>query len=226
VPCTDPRQGYWNNDLSCYVSPSAADYPPDSAIWAGHYPDGAIYTCYNPFVAGSRGYDFWSLTRPAGPAAPPDPRVLARQAVAAMGLRAVSIGIVPEDAPGRVGLVGMPVWLWAAAPGPQTMGPISRSASAGGFTVTATARVARVVWSMGDGGSVTCTGPGTPYADRYGTASSPTCGYRYDRQGRFTVTATSDWVVAWSGVGQSGTIPVQLRDSTTVTIGEAQVLRR
>jgi hypothetical protein len=33
-------------------------------------------------------------------------------------------------------------------------------------------------------------------------------------------------VVAWSGLGQSGTIPVQLRDSTTVTIGEAQVLRR
>ena len=59
-----------------------------------------------------------------------------------MNLRPISIGIVPEDRPGSVGLVGMPVWLWAASPGPaQSWGPITRSASAGGVTVTATAKV-------------------------------------------------------------------------------------
>ena len=225
VPCSS-ADGWWVQSQQCYAKAASPQPPLSDPVWAGHA-DGQIYDCYRPIngtMAVGITFQIWLPRPPAG--APPDPRVLARQAVAAMNLRAVSIGIVPEDAPGRVGLVGMPVWLWAAAPGPQTMGPITRSASAGGYTVTATARVARVVWSMGDGGSVTCTGPGTPYADRYGTASSPTCGYRYDRQGRFTVTATSDWVVAWSGLGQSGTIPVQLRDSTTVTIGEAQVLRR
>lgn len=211
----------------CYISPSVATYPPGSPMWGGHYPDGAIYTCYNPFLTGgTRGYDFWSASQPGGPAAPPDPRVLAQQAIATMNLKAVTIGIVPEDAPGRVGVIGLPTWMWAEGPGASTMGPITRSASAGGYTVTATAKVNRVVWSMGNGDSVSCTGPGTPYADKYGKASSPTCGYTYTRQGRYTVTATSYWTVDWAGIGQSGTIPLGFSRSTTITMGEAQVINR
>ena len=125
---------------------------------------------------------------------------------------------------GSVGLVGMPVWLWASSPDAQSWGPITRSASASGVTVTATAKVQRVRWQMGDGAVVVCAGPGTVYEDRFGKTDSPTCGYTYSKQGTYTVRAESQWSVAWSGMGQSGTIPVILNQATTITVGELQVL--
>ncbi|MGI5190007.1 hypothetical protein ACQEVI_17840 [Promicromonospora sp. CA-289599] len=142
-----------------------------------------------------------------------------------MSLSAIEIGIVPENEPGRVGLVGMPVWLWVEDPGESTTGPITRSASAGGYTMTATARLDRIVWDMGDGTTVTCVSPGTPYEDRFGVADSPDCGHRYQKQGDpYTVTATSFWTVQWEGVGQTGTIPLDFTRSTQIVVGEAQVI--
>ena len=111
-----------------------------------------------PYIAGPAfaAYDLWSASPPAGPAAPPNPRVLAQQAVASMQLRAITIGLVPEPQPGSVGLVGIPNWMWVDAPSATTWGPITRSASAAGFTVTATAQVQQVDWNMGDGQVVSC----------------------------------------------------------------------
>jgi len=226
LPCTDGNS-WWSNGLGCYIALANPQPPPSDPGWAGHT-DGAIYNCYNPLVAkwgGTPLSTLWSATSPAGPAAlPPDPRVLAQQAIAVMQLRAVTIGIVPENRPGSIGIVGMPTWMWAMAPGPNTWGPITDSATADGSTVTATATVEKVVWAMGDGASVVCSGPGTPYQDGFGKTSSPTCGHTYTRQGTYTVRATSYWAVAWTGLGQSGTIPVDFTQSTTITMGEAQVL--
>ncbi|GIL37606.1 hypothetical protein PDTK01_36810 [Phycicoccus sp. DTK01] len=143
-----------------------------------------------------------------------------------MNLRAVSIGIVPESKPGSVGLVGLPVWMWNASQAAETWGPVTKTAAVGAYSVTATAQVDKVVWSMGDGQVVVCRTPGTAYRDSFGDDDSPTCGYRYDRQGRYTVRATSYWHVDWAGLGQSGTIPLQFSDSTTITIGEVQVLNQ
>jgi hypothetical protein len=106
------------------------------------------------------------------------------------------------------------------------MGPITRSASARGYTVTAVAKVTKIVWNMGDGRTVTCTGPGTPYADSYGKQSSPTCGHTYTRQGRYTVSATSYWTVEWAGIGQTGTIPIDFTTRTNITMGESQVINQ
>ena len=141
-----------------------------------------------------------------------------------MRLRAIGVGIVPEARPGSVGLVGMPNWMWVANPTPQTWGPDTASASAGGYTVTVTAKVAHVSWDMGDGQVIVCNGPGTPYRDSYGKGSSPTCGHTYTRQGQYTVRATSHWVITWVGVGQTGTIPMDLVNTANLTIGEAQAL--
>ena len=54
--------------------------------------------------------------------------------------------------------------------------------------------------------------------------SSPDCGHTYVRQGKHQVRATSYWQVDWSGMGQSGSIPLSFSDTALVTIGEAQVL--
>lgn len=221
MPCQDPTLGWWSDSRHCYVKLTSPQPPASMVAWVGHT-DGAIYDCALPQQGSFGGlqYLFWSATAPAGP----DPLVLAQTAIASMNLRAISIGIVPENNPGSVGLVGMPVWLWASNPDPQSWGPITRSASAGGVTVTATATVARVRWQMGDGAVVVCTGPGTVYEDRFGKTKSPTCGHLYTRQGTYTVRAESQWVVSWSGMGLSGTIPVTLNQATTITVGELQVI--
>ena len=227
VECTS-TYGYWSNDLDAYIQLVDPQPPLGSPIWQGHT-DGAIYRfTYAAGVTfpGTGGGEFWSATAPAGPAAPPDPAVLAQQAVDAMQLRAIEIGIVPESTPGSMGLVGLPTWMWVDQPTENTYGPISRTVSAGGVSVTATAEVKSIVWSMGDGRSVTCTTTGTPYADSYGRQSSPDCGYTYTRTGSYTVAATSSWVITWAGGGQTGTIEdISFTQETPVQIGELQVIQ-
>jgi hypothetical protein len=114
--------------------------------------------------------------------------------------------------------------MWVQTPDARTWGPVTRSVSTGGFTVTATARVDRVVWSMGDGEQVVCRTPGTAYADRFADRSRPDCGYRYVEQGERQVEATSYWQVEWSGIGQSGVIGLELTAQTQIVVGELQVL--
>ncbi|MGH3502421.1 MAG: hypothetical protein ACRDQA_16255, partial [Nocardioidaceae bacterium] len=128
--------------------------------------------------------------------------------------------------------IGLPTWMWVTQPGPHTWGPITRTATAGGITVSATGTVDHVDWDMGDGHTVTCTGPGTTYHASAGDADSPTCGYRYPHvsahqpDGHYTITATatSYWTVHWTGGGQAGTITLQLSDTATLRIGEAEAL--
>ena len=48
----------------------------------------------------------------------------------------------------------------------------------------------------------------------------------YTRQGTYTVRATSHWVITWSGIGESGTITMDLTQTAPVTIGEAQVVKQ
>ncbi|HET7724364.1 MAG TPA: hypothetical protein VFK68_06970, partial [Propionibacteriaceae bacterium] len=193
-----------------------------SPLWEGHT-DGAIYNCYTIGTGQTSVPAVLSIWLAAPPAAP-DAEALARAAVTQMNLQAITIGIVPEPLPGRIGLVGLPTWMWVENPGETTMGPISRTASTDGYSVTATARVTRIVWAMGDGSTVTCAGPGTRYEDRYGKNASPTCGHRYTHQGTYTVRATSYWDVTWTGLGQSGHIPLDLTSTATITMGEIQVL--
>jgi hypothetical protein len=125
----------------------------------------------------------------------------------------------------------MPVWMWVESPDAHTYGPATATASAGGITVTATARVFAITWAMGDGTEVVCHTTGTPYQPADGQRRSPDCGHVYDTSsanqasGSYTVTATSAWVVRWAGAGQTGTIRLNgLTRSAHITIGEAQVL--
>ena len=59
----------------------------------------------------------------------------------------------------------------------------------------------------------------------------PDCGHVYDKSsstkagGKYTVSATSDWVVTWEGAGQTGTIRLNgLTRTVAIAVGEAQVL--
>ena len=220
--------GYWSNAHNCYIQTANPQPPPGDPVWQGHDPtDGAIYNCSQP--QSGMLVQLWSATAPAGGG--PTPGEVAQDAVKGMGLSAIAVGIVPKPGPDSIGLVGMPVWMWADQPGPTSVGPITRSASAGGITVAATATLESITWDMADGHSVVCHGPGTPYVPSYGRRESPDCGYVYattsgdEPEQSFTVTATSQRVVSWTGAGQTGTIRLApLTRDVQIRIGEAQVL--
>jgi hypothetical protein len=228
VPCSDPLFGTWSSANQCYIRLADPQPPPSSLFWGGRYPEGAIYDCVDPSSGPySNGARFWL---PDGADVGITPEQAAEAVVRRMDLRAADIGIVPEDRPGSIGAVGAPVYMWTAR-GPATFGPQTLTGSAGGITISATARVDRIVWNMGDGASVTCRTPGTPYEDRYGFNPSPDCGHRYTRTSAgqpgnaYPVTATSFWVVDWTGPGGSaGRITLDLTSRTSVQVGELQAL--
>ncbi|MFF3326957.1 ATP/GTP-binding protein [Streptomyces sp. NPDC002889] len=222
-----------NSSRVCTYEKMVPEPPADSSVWEGHKPgDGAVYIerCFEKSdPAGTTVVRiFWSKQQPA--AAPAvDSAVLAQQAVDKMLLRGPDIGITPK--PGGRGVVGMPVYMWTTT-GPETYGPNTASATAGPVSVTATARVSKIVWQMGDGKTVTCTTAGTPYKAEYGKKPSPDCGHRYNvpssttSSGKFHVTATSTWTVDWqvTGGGQTGEL-TEIRDSAVdITVAEVQVL--
>lgn len=162
-----------------------------------------------------------------GPAPAPAvaPAELARRARTQLRLPAPEMATSPRGEQ----LVNLPTWLWLAR---GDWRRVSATASVPGVSVTAVARPAKTVWSLGDGGSVTCRGPGTPYTHAVGAnRPSPDCGhtYRTSSAGRlnraYVVSATVHWTVTWEGAGQSGTFPdLTTTSNATVRVTESQAL--
>jgi hypothetical protein len=152
-----------------------------------------------------------------------------------MELKAGEIGTAPPSPDVKatsVGpVIGMPVWLWVDNPDEHTVGPNTKTASAGAVSVTATATLDKIIYTMGDGGQRVCEGdgaPGTKWNINLGTGQSPTCGYTYTKTsknqpgGRYTITATSYWTVDWSGGGQNGEIPLEFERTITIPVVQIQ----
>lgn len=210
VPCQS-GQMWWHHGEECYVVPTVAlDSHPDDRV------------C----VAGDE-LALYRVVRLAADVVLPDPGQLARTAVSQMQLQPVRIATSPptrqQDADGLT-YVGWNTWLWNDSSDPASVGPISRSASAGGYTVTATTTVDRVVWDMGDGGSVTC-GAGTPWDPALvHNEPSPDCGYVYEKDGEYTITATTHWTITWEGLGARGVITMETSDQATLVVAEAHMV--
>lgn len=235
VPCS--KNGWWYNGSGCYFKADPSADPKGFNYLPNWQPGGMVYMYYCLPGTDASFETTWLLNPPPGYGSPGvNPRDLADQAIKQMNLSPVTIGIVPKPGKDHMGFVGMPTWMWAANPTNNTAGPISVTVSAGGVSVTATGTLDHVDWNMGDGTTVTCSGAnakGTPYDASYGRQDSPTCGHRYTKtsggqpNNEYTVTATSYWVVNWSGAGQSGTINVPaLSTSTQIRVGEMQVLEQ
>jgi hypothetical protein len=219
IPCE--RDGAWAGADGCYYEP--VDPSPSTIEALGGQPDGEggwyLRTCYG------NGGSFGGVVWVAGDPPVVSPAVLARQARARLDLPRVVIRMNPLGDQ----LVNLPAWL---ALDPGSWESQSATASVPGVSVTATARPVRASWSMGDGVTVTCAGPGTPWTSGTDPAkASPDCGHVYRRSsagapgGRYTVTVTVMWEVTWAGAGQSGTVPgltttgqvqTRVRESQTV----------
>jgi hypothetical protein len=155
----------------------------------------------------------------------PSPAVLAQQADNELTLPSPRIGISPSIQQ----LVNLPTWLWIST---NSWTARSATATVPGESVTATATPTSVTWGMGNGDTVTCNQPGTPYTAATNPATaSPDCGYTYRQSsatqpsGAFTVTATTHWTVRWAGAGQSGIFDDLTSTATlAVPVAESQAL--
>ena len=190
-----------------------ADAPPSSGAWY-------VYKCIGrEFLEAPYWPPVWI---PNGkPGAPLSPAGLARQARSQLRLPMPKVKANPAGDQ----LVNLPTWLWLDR---GSWGPVSATAAVPGVSVTAVATPTSVTWTMGDGSSVTCNGPGTPFTSSGDPQrASPDCGYTYHtssagRPGEaFPVTAMVHWTVRWSGAGQSGTYP-DMTTSTTVPFRVAE----
>lgn len=218
--------GTWVDYASAWCRPAVPQPPVEHVVWGGRT-DGVVHECVRPGFSGipdpSQVFQRW--LSPAQEAV--DPLALAWRAVASMNLVAPELGMFPrpvgQDA-ASMGYVGWNVWLWVADPGPNTWGPISASASDQGYTVTATAEASQVMWEMGNGDVVTC-GAGSAWSVQYrNNEASPDCGYVYEQDGHYTVSATVLWEIEWSGPSASGVLELELARSEDVVIAEAQVV--
>jgi hypothetical protein len=226
MACTNTMYGNWSNSQQCYMKREDPPPPFSDPRWQGHT-DGSIWACVR-----EQGYDqgehlvtrwVWLPGEPDTVVA--DPVTLAYRAIASMQLAPPLIKTAPGV--GQIGLVNMPVWMWVNK-SENTWGPIERSASVPGLTVTATAQVRAINWSMGDGNTIRCEGAGTPYDKSMGVKDSPDCGHRYKKTSRelpkcmYPVTATAQWDITWqSTLGDTGQISMTQQAATQLRIGEA-----
>jgi len=226
---------YWSNNRQCYVGMVTGEWPTRPAQYSQ---EAGYYFCASVQFTGGGGVDddwtyFWSETVPPGLTVL-TPGAAAAQLIATFQLRGIDIGMAPEVNPAwghRRSYVGIPVWLWVENPQPLTWGPYTETATLGGQTITATAQVTSVRWDMGDGAAEVCGGTGTRYTAGYGVTDSPTCGHRFHRTSeaqsgdRFTVTATSQWVVTWTSLsGAGGTVNLTTASSVPLEINELQTV--
>lgn len=165
----------------------------------------------------------------ANPVPAISPQEAAYVAVARLRLTAPRpmIGPPPSINEWKMAAVGYPMWLWAEG----NLDPAPVSDSVEDISVSLNARLVKIVYDMGDGHKLTCTNvsrawtrsvtPGTP---------SPACGYTYQKpslpHGKYTITANAVWAVDWQVNGVTGTIPFYNSASTSVPVGELQVLVR
>ncbi len=203
IPCQ--RGGGTAGPDGCYyslidLSPTMIEYLGGQPPGPGHWYEKLCFTGNGGPSTGIGG-PVWVA---ADPAVTVSPQVLAQQAREKLRLPSVVISMNP---PGDQ-LVNLPVWL---SVDPGSWKPQSATASVPGVSVTATARPVQVTWSMGDGSTHVCDGPGTAWtAGTDPRAESPDCGHVYRRSsagGSFTVSATVSWQLTWAGAGQTGTVP-------------------
>jgi len=221
VPCSDPNLGWLASD-GCYYKPNPGFVPP--AVLASEAMPGVAGGWYDRLCDWiSTGSDtVWRPDAAMGAVIPVDPATLARRAAAQLRAPMPVVATSPALAAGTQ--VGVPVWLWIDAAGWRS---VSATAAVPGVSVTATATPVSVVWDFGGAGRVTCVGPGSPFRPGVDdpAGSSPTCGFTPGRPGRWPVTVTESWRVAWAGAGEGGTLPaLTTRTTAVLPVGETEAL--
>jgi hypothetical protein len=230
LPCYHIAYGWWDAQTACYyrLSDPQQPGPPGTQNYTA--------TCWNIDT------DDFTIIRQEWFAQPPygyggivNIDYLIVQAINAMRLSPAEINTSPP--PDGKQVVGVPTWLWTPnvdhnGPGLHAYGVYDASATAGTLTVNAVAHPADMRWDTGDGGSVSCHGPGEPWDphDLSRVASASNCSHTYTTPGNYRITVNSHWDVDWdlNGGPIRGVIPVD-RTATLpapVQVVEVQAINR
>ncbi len=155
-----------------------------------------------------------------------DPYQVALDALASVQITPPAIRTSPSEN-GRL-YVQVPTWLWLDSTWWQTY---EATANTGRVWSTVRATPVATTWELGDGRSVSCRGPGTPWRRGLSEdASSCTHTYRSSSASRpggiFSLEVTVTLEVSWtSNATGGGTLPAVTRSSTiAVEVGEIQAI--
>lgn len=232
VPCSIAGIGSLDPADGCYYIAMEPQPPAGDPLWQGHQPgDGAIYVRTCALNGGGGTVSLWMAAAPPVPVQI-SPLQLAHLAVSKLKVAPATLMTAPEGAPG---LVNVPVMLWLKPTQGMndygtTYAPSNRrlvvTASVPGLSVTAWVWSSSVTWTMGDGTTFSCPGPGADYAytHRYvGGCSTHT--YRTANHG-YAISGLVGWTVFWSGGGQSGAFFWKHEQAvgTVLKVEEIQVL--
>lgn len=154
-----------------------------------------------------------------------DVEALAEEALASVSIPGPAIRTSPEL--DRI-YVRVPTWLWVD--GTWWHG-YQATASAGRVTATVTATPRSSSWTLGDGSTVRCDGPGIAWHPGL-PEDATSCAHTYTTSsaGRpgdtFSLSAAVQLDVSWtSNIGQGGTLPAISRTSTQpIVVGEIQAV--
>ena len=227
LPCVSAGLGYFNDAYNCWLKPTpevdTSPRPSETAVWylctEWCVLSAGVGTC----IDSTLWLEPWIANDTANPA------IAAGEVIGRLAVQGIDIGFAPDpDAAGSRGYVGMPVWMWVDSVTNQNYGPYTVVEEEQGVVVTANAQVTSIRWVMGDGQSVSCSGIGMEYQASLGIIDSPSCGYRYqttsddEPNGRFTVTAVSNWRVDWNAGGATGSQTIERESTTQVDVRELQ----
>ena len=180
----------------------------------GHATPGASPNYYQ--VSCSNGYAFEAIVYPGVGGQ------VGQEASSELNLPLPQISTSP--APPVPAVINLPIYLTVdAAAWPAT--PISATATVGGVSATATATPSYVRWSISDGRSTSCNGPGVPYNGSWGAtpppASTGACTYTFawpDQPGTYSISATVYYHVTWTSTGVAGGGDLGMVPGPTATI--------
>jgi len=208
-----------------------------SPLWGGNDPSAGYVEYSNcladPSAGALAGYRYVANARPGAPpppSPPPTPEELAQQAYKQLPIPDPRMNFGPD---GSQIAVNYWLYLWIDDPG-----PIKATATAGAVSVTATAKLSSVTWTMGEpispdalnsaAAPITCQGTGVDPGPTVDTTAEPaggTCAYLYKVRstpertggsGTWPVTATANWTITWAATtGQAGALPAPPTVSTT-----------
>jgi hypothetical protein len=212
------------------TSPWVCTYTEENLNGAGIAPGGPTpgnwysVACYNRSTGQDTLQMQWIPDQSTATGPTIDPYSVALQAENSIQLPRPTLRFNPSGS----AVVNLATWLWIDA---GIWHPYSVSASVGTVSATAVATPVSVTWTMGDGGSVSCHGPGTAYnLAEPSSLQAPSCWYTYaissagqpapdgnPNDGAFEVTATVTWSVSWTAVGAAGggALPTLFTSTTT-----------
>lgn len=237
--------GLWSNEWQCYVLPMSPQPTANDPEWADEIESGAtIYEC-TPHEGGddddddNGGGGEIELRAHIGPTPTvignsEDERRDLLQTALAMRFEALFIGMAPtpdliagqpRGSGNRMGIVGMPVWMWARET-PFTPWEVTTTDFDDG-DYWARAKVVHTTWDMGDGsGQIRCTREQMKEYHTWMADRTPECGHTYTKPGRYHINMWTTFRVTWNDVNGEGGEFITIRRSMYARIGESQVVNQ